>query len=378
MKSPGSSGRFFGLDALRFVAVTLVLHLHAVIGLELNYAALLGENFLDLPAALFPPGSYGVDLFFVLSGFLVSGLLFNEYQRHGTMSLDRFFVRRGLKIYPAFWVMLLVTLLWEWLRSDKINWAGLCRELLFLQNYFPGLWGHTWSLAVEEHFYLLLIVIFFGLKFAGRRRGEINVHRIPRIFDAVLVLCMAVRVIAWWRQPVTDLDYRHGFLWATHQRIDALFFGVWLSYWWHFRWDDAVKAKLRACSPWLLVAGWMLMSAFIQQRMNYTVMVLLQFVVAYLGAGALVLASFAWRPAGAAGMLRGLAWLGRHSYSVYLWHLLVLEWLKPWLRPDGSGWLAMIASELLYHVASWTFGVVAARMIEFPVLRLRDRFFPAC
>lgn len=376
MKSPSGGERFFGLDVLRFLAVTLVLHVHATIGLNLNYAARLGETFLNLPAALFPPGQHGVDLFFVLSGFLVSGLLFHEYRRRGTMSLGRFFVRRGLKIYPAFWVLLLITLLWQWLGAGKTNWSGLWRELLFVQNYFPGVWGHTWSLAVEEHFYLLLIAIFFCLKFAGRRRNEINVHTIPRIFDAVLVLCMAARVVTWWRFPLTDLDYRHCVLWATHQRIDALFFGVWLSYWWHFRWNDAVKAKLRAWSPAFLVGGWILMSAFIQQQMNFAMLLLLQFVVAYLGAGALVLASFAWRPASLGGVLRLFAWLGRHSYSVYLWHLLVLEWLQPWLRQDQPGWLRMVACELAVHVACWTFGVVAARAIEFPVLRLRDRLFP--
>ena len=87
----------------------------------------------------------GVDLFFVLSGFLISGLLFSDIKETGTVHLGRFYIRRGFKIYPAFYAFLVITaLLSPAIRHTNHYWP----EFLFLQNYFPRVWGHTWSLAI--------------------------------------------------------------------------------------------------------------------------------------------------------------------------------------------------------------------------------------
>jgi peptidoglycan/LPS O-acetylase OafA/YrhL len=137
--------RFFGLDVLRFVAVTLVLHIHAVLGLNLFHTG--SPTPTGILEAILPPGRYGVDIFFVLSGFLVSGLLFKEYKRTGTVSPGRFFIRRAFKIYPAFWLLILGTVILRFRNYGKVDWLGLAHELFFIQNYMPGPWGHTWSLA---------------------------------------------------------------------------------------------------------------------------------------------------------------------------------------------------------------------------------------
>jgi peptidoglycan/LPS O-acetylase OafA/YrhL len=107
-------------------------------------------------AAWFRIGWIGVDLFFVLSGFLISGLLFLEYRSAGELKLARFFLRRGLKIYPAFWAMLFASVLGLVLAGKSVRGIAIAGELLFVQNYTQSIWEHTWSLAVEEHFYLLL------------------------------------------------------------------------------------------------------------------------------------------------------------------------------------------------------------------------------
>ncbi len=104
-------------------------------------------------------GWIGVDLFFVLSGFLVSGLLFREYGRLGEVHAGRFLVRRGLRIYPAFYAFLLSTAI----ATGTIGTRQFVAEAAFVQNYIPGLWDHTWSLAVEEHFYFLLALVVAAL-----------------------------------------------------------------------------------------------------------------------------------------------------------------------------------------------------------------------
>ena len=127
-KEENSSGqkRLLGLDVLRFVAVTLVV---------LRHVAVKGDSWCSPILAFAKRGAWlGVDIFFVLSGFLVSGLLFREYQKNGEVRLGRFLMRRGWKIYPALWFMVAVSvLLWiagVWPGSKR----GLVGEIFFLQN----------------------------------------------------------------------------------------------------------------------------------------------------------------------------------------------------------------------------------------------------
>jgi peptidoglycan/LPS O-acetylase OafA/YrhL len=97
-------------------------------------------------------GGQGVDLFFVLSGFLVSGLLFAEFKKYGRISIRRFYIRRAWKIYPAFYVLIAATYLYQKFGiGHKMTDVEKVSELFFLQSYVQGFWNHTWTLAVEEH-----------------------------------------------------------------------------------------------------------------------------------------------------------------------------------------------------------------------------------
>ena len=143
------SSRNVALDFLRALAIALVLGRHIVIAPES-----INPLLHNITQYLVTGGWIGVDLFFVLSGFLVSGILFREHQRHGTIDIKRFFIRRGLKIYPAFWFFFVISLFIK----PTAELSQIFGELLFLQNYLGKMWMHSWSLAVEEHFYILLLV----------------------------------------------------------------------------------------------------------------------------------------------------------------------------------------------------------------------------
>ncbi|MGH9560345.1 MAG: acyltransferase family protein, partial [Terracidiphilus sp.] len=127
------------LDILRGIAVLLVVFYHG-----------------RVQDRLIGAGWAGVDLFFVLSGFLISGLLFAEYKRTGSINLKRFFIRRGLKLYPAFYFLLFVTFVLEHATQHVRPLGAYLSEMFYVQNYGPSVWTHTWSLAVEEQFYILL------------------------------------------------------------------------------------------------------------------------------------------------------------------------------------------------------------------------------
>ncbi len=158
---PVANSRMVGLDFLRFLAASIVVCNHAG---GFGQAGVLFEKLPAIIGRIAGMGWVAVDTFFVLSGFLVSGLLFKEASRTGTVSISRFLIRRGFKIYPPFWVMIAITIVWIWLRGGTVSFWRLCGELLYFQNYGMGIWEHTWSLAIEEHFYFLLAGVFYILK----------------------------------------------------------------------------------------------------------------------------------------------------------------------------------------------------------------------
>jgi peptidoglycan/LPS O-acetylase OafA/YrhL len=150
------------LDVLRCIAVVLVMLHHGGISHFFSQA-----------------GWAGVDLFFVLSGFLISGLLFSEYRKRHAISFKRFFIRRGLKIYPAFYGYLLLTAITSYkVLGSMTPPAQYLHEIFFVQNYWPGVWNHTWSLAVEEHFYIFLPIFLLVLVRLSLNRED-PFHIIP-------------------------------------------------------------------------------------------------------------------------------------------------------------------------------------------------------
>ena len=263
-------------------------------------------------------GWVGVDLFFVLSGFLVSSLLFKEHIRSGSVDVKRFLIRRGFKIYPAFWCMLTFTLIVLNIQGTPPTKQALFGELWFLQNYLGGIWPHTWSLAVEEHFYLGISALF-TVVLAMRRHK--NFDWIPFAFFVVAISCLTLRVLNLVFYP----EYSHfAYLAGTHIRIDSLFFGVFLSYLYHYR---ELERKLSSISTSLLVSiGCCLLApAFmftLEENKWLSVVGVIQF---YVGSGAILLAALRL-PTSQNFTLNVLAGLGAASYSVYLWHLPVGEW----------------------------------------------------
>ena len=195
------------LDVLRGVAILLVL------GCHVPYFSVWHKI-----------GWAGVDLFFVLSGFLISGLLFREFIETGAIDFQRFIVRRGFKIWPALYVYLVLMRLL--VAGQTEVQSGFFQSALFVRNYFPMarhagfLFDHTWSLSVEEHFYLALPLILLALI---RFRGKRGLRFIPVLFVVIAVICLGLRVAL---HPAES--------YATHFRIDQLFAGVTLGYLYQF------------------------------------------------------------------------------------------------------------------------------------------------
>ncbi len=363
--------RSLQLDFLRGLAVILVIGAH-IHNIPPSTRRPLKE-ILELWQHL---GWVGVDLFFVLSGFLVSGLIFKEYIRHGKVSLPRFFIRRALKIYPAFYVFLFLALPTIGWIPDKVTVPAFLSEALFVQNYSPWyLWGHTWSLAIEEHFYLLLGLLLF---FLGKRGGPNPFHRLIKIVIATNVLIFLLRI--WTLHAFGHAEPWKTYYCPTHLRLDELFFGVLLSYCYHFHGralEQIVTRRLAAiCVVELLlllpclVAGWL---KVVETMWLYS----LGLVMLYVGFGLIILSAMHWQPPRWSSLLYwAIATIGYYSYSIYLWHMAILYAILA--VPGGFGFPFGFTIELLLYVGgSIAAGVLMSRLIEQPLLVVRDRFFPS-
>lgn len=356
--------RDLGLDLLRFAAVLAVLLVH-LRPIPDDWP----EPWRSGAAAIKRSGWVGVDLFFVLSGFLVAGLIFSEFTSRGTASIGRFLIRRGWKIYPPFYVLLAATLCFRWWKGPQPTLLQTAAETFFFQNYTPGLWGHTWSLAVEEHFYFLLAALL-GAMIAFRRTSNDPFRWIPCLAAVVAATCLALRIATWSQGKPYSLYIHHS---PSHLRIDSLFVGVALAYYFHFRRESFLAWRPQRRR--LIALGLLLLSPTLFDRESNPWIYTIGFSVFAVGCAMLLVGVFLTDFSGSRSV-RFLALLGSYSYSIYLWHLPVLAWVMPAATRLWGKTLGFSAYAVIYLASAFLLGVLMAKMVETPALKLRDRWFP--
>jgi len=356
--------RLLGLDVLRFCAVVLVLGRHVLVPPPI---------WPEIPSQALQiwkrGGWIGVDLFFVLSGFLVSGLLFGEYKSRGQFSIGRFYVRRGWKIYPPFYALIAATAAILFCKGAVINSEELFAELVFLQSYLPAFWNHTWSLAVEEHFYLLLPLVLSLILKLNRNATE------P--LRPVLPLAAGVAVLSLSMRLVNAAPYSHvTHLFASHLRLDSLFCGVAISYLHHFHttWFVETFSRWRA---WLIFGGTLLfLPAFVFELDTTPLLYTFGFTVFYLASGAILtgvlLCKIPHHP-----VVLAAASLGAYSYSIYLWHVALKIWGVPLIEQALGTPLTYGVKITIYFAGAFLAGIAMAKIVELPALRIRDAWFPS-
>lgn len=345
--NPVSKGRFPEfpeLDGFRGLAIFLVLAGHTF-EFSLGYRE---------PWRMW--GSVGVVLFFALSGFLITGLLCAERSRTGGIDLRGFWMRRVFRIVPAMAVFLLGVAILKgrgWVVDSR--WRDFGLSLAFVRNLAgrgPTL-EHLWSIAVEMQFYAVWPILFFRLSLRGAQRVGMGIF---------------LAVILWRAGAIGAGLYSHDsatIYLRTDFRIDALMGGSLLAM-------ARQTGRLAGFSGWLRVfppvwvfpallgwSGWM--SAFPGVHPLFiTVEVLLAL---------LLLARLLAFPTDGFGQLcrsGWMRWLGRRSYSIYLWQqLFILTKTPDW------GWIREFPVDVFMAFAA---GLVSYHRVEVPFLRLRTRW----
>jgi peptidoglycan/LPS O-acetylase OafA/YrhL len=349
------------LDGLRGVAILLVLMFHL---------------------QLAPGGYLGVDIFFVISGFLITTLLVEEWERRGAISLKRFYARRALRLLPALFTMILaVYALMLVLRTPEESRA-YSREMLVSASYIAN-WvtlhqvpmptlGHTWSLSLEEQFYIFWPIILCAMLALNLSR-----RRILSIVCSGIVISMLLRFILFRLHrmhrtggPEDTLALFRVYM-GLDTRADSLLIGCLVSL--LLVWNLLPRSpRFHNSTFWFSIAGLAPLAFFVTTRdMAYQPYYYGGFTLVAAIVGVMLI-HLMTTPNPMARRILGfgpLVWVGRISYSLYLVHIPVMHFCKT----DGLGWRFPLQTLTIAGLC-----VVAAAVshygIERPFLRLKGRF----
>jgi peptidoglycan/LPS O-acetylase OafA/YrhL len=356
VKLPSLRGRLVELDVIRGVAIILAMGWHFNGGR-------VGIAVIDW---LLEPGRRigwcGVDLFFVLSGFLIGGLVFKEYEKTGAFSFQRFLVRRVFKIWPILYSLLLFQIFI--VRSHP--WQSYLFQCLFhVQNYLPTSLDHLWSVAVEEQFYVI-----FALLYSLLTRRSSGSSILPWILLVVMGGALLARILATSMGiPARDIQ------WQTQYRIDGLACGLLLAWIKNFRKEmyDYIASCRVALVPLILIGVSLL---WIMPR-DGVYMSSIGYTANYLTAAAVILIFSQSAPRHLSLPWRAVAGVGLYSYALYVFQFAAVRpsaMLSAKLHLTGSGGALFIV--FADYAAAGCVAVVMTGLVEQPMLRLRDRLFP--
>ena len=345
-----------GLDGIRAIAVIMVLAYH-------------------LKLALFKSGFLGVTVFFVLSGYLITGILISEVEEEGTIDLKNFWLRRIRRLVPAVMSMAVVIIFVSAV-VNKIIFTKGCKDFLASVlgfnnwwqifnkvSYFeaagvPSPFTHCWSLAIETQFYLIYPLILLGIYKLVKSRGEGRAKR-GLLFAGVTLLLALISVILMivLFDPQQDASRVY---YGTDTRAFSLLFGALLAILWEYR---MVPRRLSASVNMVLgsvsFAVLLVMTIAINGSSNFWyrggqfVGTILTVLVIYTVSGRKTwLSRFLSNPV--------LKWIGDRSYSIYLWHYPIILLISKGIK--ASWWITLIEIVLSVVLAELSY-----RFIETPI-----------
>lgn len=345
-----------GLDGIRAIAVIMVLSYH-------------------LKLSLFKSGFLGVTVFFVLSGYLITGILISEVEEEGTIDLKNFWLRRIRRLVPAVMSMAVVIIFVSAVVNRVIFTKG-CKDFLASVlgfnnwwqifnkvSYFeaagvPSPFTHCWSLAIETQFYLIYPLILLGIYKLAKSRGEGRVKR-GLLFAGVTLLLALISVILMivLFDPQQDASRVY---YGTDTRAFSLLFGALLAILWEYR---MVPRRLSASVNMVLgsvsFAALLVMTIAINGSSNFWyrggqfVGTILTVLMVYAVSGRKTwLSRFLSNPV--------LKWIGDRSYSIYLWYYPIILLISKGIK--ASWWITLIEIVLSVVLAELSY-----RFIETPI-----------
>lgn len=372
--------RFPALHGIRVLAIISVVAYHVTWIFHGEQGIVLDQDFFNQSLTVF----FGMDLFFILSGFLIGSILLRSLRQDGTQNLKRFYLRRIFRTFPSYYVVLTVLALAFPLTAMQKK--HLVWEYVYGTNFVPlhrpeviMFWG--WSLSLEEQFYLAVPALFFVLHRLRTDRARIG------LLGVLWIAALVVRLVIFYRhRPWNDFILYGAVYFRTYTRFDTLVAGILIAFV-HARYGDAIARWLVApfhrallalpslACLWLLLRPAMFGAEYVQIVHIFAWGTVTS--VMYFGFVPLLLYGDGWFHRWlSAPIFRRVATLG---YGVYLVHIPIIDHV---MVPAAQAlqkrhasmlwvWPASLTATMLLSLA---LGYAMHVLIEKPSLRLRERF----
>jgi peptidoglycan/LPS O-acetylase OafA/YrhL len=339
-----SQSQIPGLDAIRAFAVLLVIVFH--MGYDVD-------------------GGLGVLIFFTLSGFLITWLLLKEWAKSGRIDLKKFYIRRSLRIFPAFYVYWVFMIAYLTVTKKVIDWPHAISSLFYLANYYhiftdhpANAFSHTWSLSVEEQFYLLWPLSFLVLA-----------KNLPK---AVRFCAFAIVAVCAYRTFIFAMGAQRTWIYeGLDTRADSLLAGCLLAIALHKKvwvglWNWLCDSSWKVCVTLLVLGyfvfsnqenGWFANGPFFTLMSIASAFLIVQVIAAAGSDRVWQWLNWPW-----------LTYLGRISYSSYLYQQ-ILHHIGDRFLPPGS-----LVSQAVSYAAIIAVASASYWLVEKPILKIKDRF----
>ena len=345
----------------------------------LRAIAVLAVIFYHLGFSWIPGGFLGVDLFFVISGYVITRLLLDSIERSGGLDLRAFYLARIRRLLPALAFMLVTTAIavgiWApdtikrflidtpFALTGSMNWWLVGRHLDYFESIGrPPLLQHTWSLAVEAQFYLIWpLMLLLILKFFGKKRIAIASLAIAALSGITLM------IVSFSLDAASASKVSHVYF-GTDTHSIGLFLGAALAVSWipqNFK--TTVSKKAQDFIDGIGVFGFLgILAAFLLIDESDPTLYKIAFPLAGIFAAAII-TSIVHPASRFAPILqnRVLLWIGERSYAIYLWHWVIFQVTRPSVDLAGASW-AMYSLRILIVFA---LADISLRYIELPVRR---------
>lgn len=342
-----------GFDALRGFAVFMVIVYHGSYG-------------------LFPGGFLGVDLFFMISGYLITGMLWSEFTASSTLSLKNFYARRMLRLHPALVMgVLLALVLWHYtnIRERANPFIASFASFFYLANIVDeevmGNMNPFWSLSVEEHFYLLWPLIMLAvlsalnslqrIRFIALLIAGVTVFRIyaafhgkwdyglvvidPYSFTLCRIDCILIGALVYFASVVPGFDLATGYK-KFHQTMLVVSLALLASFGFYIDWSDGLWMK-----------GGFLITNMVS---------------------AIVILETLRNPKNPLINNKTIIWIGQRSYGIYVYHYPIFQMMEPLRRHhDPVNFLLVSAVRIILSVV---LAALSYKYIEQPALRYKNKF----
>ena len=396
---------FKAIDGIRAIAVLWVIIFHIWIFQHNSYPELLGKVAQNPFLVWITKGDLGVDLFFVISGFLIGTILFKEYKKTQTLNFKSFYLRRFLRLFPVYFFSMIITLYFLH-GAGAEKWVTAWSNLLYVNNYvFKSYMGWTWSLAIEEQFYIVIpfLIVFLFPKF----RKKWILFTVLAIIPVVLTYYYSVHIfnfeIPYNREIFGDewQEWFWGYYMLTHLRYGGLLSGVIAAYI-HVNHSEKIvdfftnKTKLSnvlivfsllcfavITSLSLGQAAPVKESIFYELPRNFVVYYevihreLFSYAVVFIMVACMYSKSKIIVPINNFLSAKIFYPIAKISYSIYLFHVMFMEWLFPMFSEYAKGSLTNLQIVFVNGVLSLIGSVIVAALmviwIEEPFNNLKNK-----